>query len=88
MLPYKTAAKPVVMRGVVLGKMNRGIDTSIILRDVYLGQIIERRVSLYAPLIRDVKLLQRAFIHKGKKRVRQSKLYYLRDLDPLICRVS
>jgi hypothetical protein len=33
-------------------------------------------------------VLQRAFIHKGKKRVRRSKLYYLRDLDPLICKVS
>ena len=32
--------------------------------------------------------MQRAFLHKGKKRVRRSKLYYLRERDPLICKVT
>jgi ribosomal protein L19 len=68
--------------------VNRGLDSSFLLRDVYLGEIIERRISLYAPLIQDIKVLQKAHIHKGNKRVRRSKLYYLRDLDPLICRIS
>ena len=88
MLPYKTAKSPMVMRGVCLGKVNRGIDTSIILRDYYQGEIIERQISVHAPLITEIKVLQRAFIHKGKKRVRRSKLYYLRDLDPMLCKVS
>ena len=78
----------VVMRGVVISKVNRGIDTSFIIKDVFLGEVIERRISLYAPLIQDIKVLQRRFIHRGKKRVRRSKLYYLRDKGPLICKVS
>jgi large subunit ribosomal protein L19 len=78
----------VLIRGVCLALVNRGLDSSFLLKDVYLGEIIERRISLYAPLIQEIKVLQRAHIHKGKKRVRRSKLYYLRDRDPLICRVS
>jgi ribosomal protein L19 len=37
---------------------------------------------MYSPLIKDIKILQRAFIHKGKKRVRRSKLYYLMERHP------
>lgn len=88
MLPYKSAPKPVTLRGVVLGKFNRGIDTSFILRDVVMGEVIERRISLHSPLIQDLQVLQQAFIHRGKKRVRRSKLYYLRDLDPNLCKVT
>ena len=76
------------MRGVVISKVNRGIDSSFIIKDVLMGEVIERRISLYAPLIQDIKVLQRRFIHGGKKRVRRSKLYYLREKDPLLCRVS
>jgi len=91
MLPYKTAEKPVIIRGVVISKVNRGYDSSFVLKDVFLGEIVERRISLYAPLIQDLKVVQKAFIHRNRtvpKRVRRSKLYYLRDLDPLICKVS
>mmetsp|Transcript_24587 Transcript_24587/g.50459 ORF Transcript_24587/g.50459 Transcript_24587/m.50459 type:complete len:167 (+) Transcript_24587:76-576(+) len=88
MLPYKSASAAVVMRGVVLSKVNKGIDSAFIIRDVFLGDVIERRISLHAPLIQDITVLQRSFIHKGKKRVRRSKLFYLRDRDPLFCKVS
>lgn len=37
---------------------------------------------MYSPLIKSVKVIQKAFIHKGKKRVRRSKLYYLMDRHP------
>lgn len=43
---------------------------------------MERRIPIYSPLIKDIKVIQKAFIHKGKKRVRRSKLYYLSDLHP------
>ena len=72
----------------MIAKINRGLDSSFILKDVFLGEVIERRLSLYAPLITEIKVLQKAHIHKGKKRVRRAKLYYLRDLDPLICKIS
>ena len=38
--------------------------------------------QLYSPLVTDVKVLQRAFVNDGKKRVRRAKLYYLLDRDP------
>jgi ribosomal protein L19 len=46
------------------------------------GTPIGRHIKLYNPLIKNIKVLQRAFIHKGKKRVRRSKLYYLMKRDP------
>ena len=46
------------------------------------GTPVFRRLVLFSPLIKSIKVLQRAFIHKGKKRVRGSKLYYLMDRHP------
>jgi large subunit ribosomal protein L19 len=46
------------------------------------GTPVERLLFLYSPLIKNIKVLQEAFIHKGKKRVRRSKLYYLKNLHP------
>jgi len=40
---------------------------------------MERRIPLYSPLVQGIKLLQKDFLFKGKKRVRRSKLYYLTD---------
>jgi ribosomal protein L19 len=37
---------------------------------------------LYSPLIKEIKILQKAFIHEGKKKVRRNKLYYILDRDP------
>lgn len=47
-----------------------------------MGTKIERRIPLFSPLVKDIKILKKAFIHKGKKRVRRSKLYYLHKLHP------
>ena len=82
------SASQETIRGVVLSRTNRGLETSCLLRDVTFGEVVERRIKMYSPLIQEVKLLQQAFIHKGKKRVRRSKLYYLRDRDPVLCKVT
>jgi len=44
------------------------------------GTKIQRRIPLFHPFIKSIKVIQKAFIHRGKKRVRKSKLYYLSDL--------
>jgi len=77
----------VTHKGVVIAKINRGPDSNFILKEVYLGEVIERRIQTFAPLVKEIKVLHKAFIHKRDKRVRRSKLYYLRDRDPLICSV-
>ena len=76
------------IRGVVLGIVNRGLGSSLILRDVVYGLPIERRVPMHSPMIKEAKVLERNFIFKGKKKVKRAKLYYFRDRNPLLTKVS
>lgn len=46
------------------------------------GTPVMRLLTMYSPLIKSIKVLQKAFIHKGKKRVRRAKLYYIQHLHP------
>lgn len=71
------------IRGVVLGIVNRGLNSSVIIRDVVYGLPIERKIPLHSPMIKDAKVLERNFIFKGKKKVKRAKLYYFRNLNPL-----
>lgn len=71
------------VRGVVIGIYNKKLDTSILLRDVVFGQPIERRIPLHSPLLRSIKVLEKNFVFKGKRKVKRSKLYYLKDRNPL-----
>ncbi|KAK7249924.1 hypothetical protein SO694_00005464 [Aureococcus anophagefferens] len=50
-----------------------------ILVDVDATKPQKRRVPLYSPLVKGVTLLQKAFLTKGKKRVKRAKLFYLVD---------
>lgn len=88
MLPFKTAPAPEALLGVALKVHNKGNETSVLLRDVMFGEVIEREIKLSSPLVQSVKILQKAHITGGKKRVRQSRAYYVRDLDPAICKIS
>jgi large subunit ribosomal protein L19 len=76
------------IRGVVLGMVRRGLGSSMILRDVVYGLPIERRIPLYSPMIQDATILERNFIFKGRKKVKRAKLYYFRDRNPLLTKVS
>jgi large subunit ribosomal protein L19 len=76
------------IRGVVLGIVKRGLGSSILLRDVVYGLPVERRIPLYSPMIKDATILDRNFIFKGRKKVKRAKLYYFRDLNPLLTKVS
>jgi hypothetical protein len=46
------------------------------------GYGYEQKIFLHSPLLQSVKVLNEAFIHKGKKRVRRAKLFYLREKAP------
>jgi large subunit ribosomal protein L19 len=81
-LPNISSKEPVKMRGVVISKVNRSSDSAVTILNVEGGTPVERRIPLYSPMVTSVSVLQNAFIHKGKKRVRRSKLYYLRDRKP------
>mmetsp|Transcript_30003 Transcript_30003/g.50195 ORF Transcript_30003/g.50195 Transcript_30003/m.50195 type:complete len:163 (-) Transcript_30003:74-562(-) len=81
-LPYMSAKEPDIIKGLVIAKTNRASDTALRILNVEYGTPIQRRIVMYSPLIKSIKVLQRAFIHKGRKRVRRSKLYYLLDRHP------
>ncbi|TFJ88489.1 hypothetical protein NSK_000063 [Nannochloropsis salina CCMP1776] len=55
-------------RGVVLGLRRNGADSRFLLADVFLGTPILNNIPLYSPFIKSFKVLQPAYIHKGKKR--------------------
>ncbi|EJK58211.1 hypothetical protein THAOC_21683 [Thalassiosira oceanica] len=79
------------IRGVVLGRHNKGLDTSINLRDVLFGEPVERKVKLHSPLVKSLKVLEEGFVNRGRRkgrRVKRAKLYYLRDRKPEETRVT
>ncbi|RLN96242.1 hypothetical protein BBJ28_00005120, partial [Nothophytophthora sp. Chile5] len=89
------------VKGVVLARRNRGTGSSFVIRNVSAaclrspslliqhigGYGYEQKIFLHSPLLQSVKVLQEAFIHKGKKRVRRAKLFYLREKVPSLTTV-
>ena len=57
--------------GVVIGKRNRGLNSSFTVRKVSHGEGVERVFQTYSPLVDSVKV-------KRRGDVRRAKLYYLR----------
>lgn len=57
--------------GMVVGKKNRGLNSSFVVRKISSGEGVERTFQTYSPLIASIEV-------KRKGEVRRSKLYYLR----------
>ena len=70
------------VRGIVIGKFNQSMDTAVLIRDVVMGTIVERRLPLHSPMVKSIKLLEKNFIYKGRRKVKRAKLYFLRDRNP------
>ena len=81
-LPFMSSATTNKIKGVVIGISRKASDTNVKLLNNENGTTVYRIFPMYSPLIKSVKVIQKAFIHKGKKRVRRSKLYYLMDRHP------
>ena len=71
-----------VFKGICIAKRNRGWRTSFTLRN-FIGNNggIERSFPLFSPHIKEYKVLREG------KRVRRSKLYYLRNVQPKVYRI-
>jgi len=67
--------------GVVIGRKNRGLNSSFTVRKISSGIGVERTFQLHSPLIKTVEL-------KRKGKVRQSKLYYLRERSGRSARIQ
>ena len=70
------------VRGVVIGKFNKNLSSSVLIRDVVLGITVERQVPLHSPTTKSIKVLERNFIYKGRRKVKRAKLYFLRNRNP------
>jgi large subunit ribosomal protein L19 len=57
--------------GVVIGKRNRGLNSSFTVRKISSGEGVERTFQTYSPLIASIEV-------KRKGDVRRAKLYYMR----------
>ena len=71
------APKPQKVKGLVLGRRNRGADSSVQLFCRVMGTPMRRHVPLYSPLVKSITVLQKAWLTKGKKRVKRRNLDYL-----------
>ncbi len=67
--------------GVVIGKRNRGLNSSFIVRKISSGEGVERTFQLYSPLIASIEV-------KRRGDVRRAKLYYLRERSGKSARIK
>ncbi|WP_286037023.1 50S ribosomal protein L19 [Microbulbifer variabilis] len=67
--------------GVVIGKRNRGLNSSFTVRKISHGVGVERTFQTHSPLVDSIKV-------KRRGDVRQAKLYYLRSLTGKAARIK
>lgn len=67
--------------GIVIGKRNRGLNSSFTVRKISHGVGVERTFQTYSPQVDSVELIRRGD-------VRQAKLYYLRELTGRAARIT
>ncbi|WP_435102537.1 50S ribosomal protein L19 [Arhodomonas sp. AD133] len=67
--------------GVVIGKRNRGVNSSFTVRKTSHGEGVERVFQLHSPLIESIKV-------KRKGDVRRAKLYFLRERQGKAARIK
>jgi large subunit ribosomal protein L19 len=67
--------------GVVIGKRNRGLNSSFIVRKISHGVGVERTFQTYSPAVEQITL-------KMRGDVRRAKLYYLRGLTGRAARIK
>ncbi len=67
--------------GVVIGKRNRGLNSSFTVRKVSHGVGVERSFQTHSPLIESINV-------KRRGDVRQAKLYYLRERSGRSARIK
>ena len=70
-----------VFEWVVLGRRNRGLNSSFIVRKISSGIGVERTFQLFSPLISKIEVIRRGD-------VRRSKLFYLRERSGKSARIK
>src|SRR5271170_5197643 len=70
-----------IFEGLVIGRKNRGINSSFTVRKISHGEGVERVFQTFSPSISEVSV-------KRRGSVRRAKLYYLRDLSGKAARID
>ncbi len=76
-----TRARLQAFEGVVIGKRNRGLNSSFTVRKISHGEGVERVFQTHSPLIEGI-------LVKRRGDVRRAKLYYLRDRTGKAARIK
>lgn len=79
---------PTSFTGVLIALRRKGLDSSIIVRNVVQRVGVEIQVFLGSPHLKEIKVLQRADGKSGSKRARRAKLYYLQDAPDKMSTIS
>ena len=69
-------------RGVILGIRRKNMEFSVHIRDVIDGHAVEQLIPLHSPLVKKLTVLEKNFVHQGRKRVKRAKLYHMADWKP------
>lgn len=75
-------SRAIAVRGTVVAKKNRGLDTSFTILNSIDDDVYVARYPVSSPLLKSVKVLQKWRSTDGRKRPRRAKLYYLQDRLP------
>jgi large subunit ribosomal protein L19 len=67
--------------GVVIGKRNRGLNSSFTVRKISHGEGVERVFQTHSPMVHEIKV-------KRRGAVRRAKLYYLRERSGKAARIK
>ena len=67
--------------GVVIGKRNRGLNSSFTVRKISHGEGVERVFQTHSPLVQEIQV-------KRRGAVRRAKLYYLRERTGKAARIK
>jgi len=67
--------------GVVIGKRNRGLNSSFVVRKISSGEGVERTFQTYSPLIASIEVKRRGDVGRAK-------LYYLRQRSGKAARIK
>ncbi|MCI0653996.1 MAG: 50S ribosomal protein L19 [Methylococcaceae bacterium] len=67
--------------GIVIGKRNRGLNSSFTVRKISHGEGVERVFQTYSPVVQEITV-------KRRGAVRRAKLYYLRERTGKAARIK
>lgn len=76
-----TTERVQAFEGVVIGRKNRGLHSSFVVRKISHGEAVERTFPLFSPRIQSIEV-----VRKGD--VRRAKLYYLRNRSGKSARIK